>query len=289
MRERFVSPLGLLNLYRHYFYDFGTLLGPPIEHIWLPPRAKTELIEVNSRTEYHFRETEVLQEILQREEEAATERSELSEQMEQESERDFRAGTTSEGGVNFAVWHASGTTALEYATSLKESQQTVRKLSRELSRKASTDLKRSVRTLTRASTEVRKESTRRHTIDNPTDKIISFEMRRKFQRIGVQVQHLGTQLAWQLYLDDPGMDLGLAELVHVAKPEDFVAAPFDVAPPSFPTLVAEDELTIPYPGGVWIGGRQRGLYRRVELFCHRRNQCHQMDVRVRDTATPSRL
>ena len=40
------------------------------------------------------------------------------------------------------------------------------------------------------------------------------------RKVCVQVQRLGTQLCWQVYVENPGVELGIAELVHVAKPDD---------------------------------------------------------------------
>jgi hypothetical protein len=40
------------------------------------------------------------------------------------------------------------------------------------------------------------------------------------RKVGVQVQHIGTRLSWQVFLDVPGKDLGLGELVHVVPAPD---------------------------------------------------------------------
>jgi hypothetical protein len=76
---------------------------------------------------------------------------------------------------------------------------------------------------------------------------LNFEMKRKMRQVAVQVQHVGTQLCWQLIVPEPGSDIGLAELVHVAKPDSFATTPpADVAPPSFETLSAEFQIGIPF-------------------------------------------
>ena len=66
------------------------------------------------------------------------------------------------------------------------------------------------------------------------------------RRVGVQVQHIGTRLCWQAYLDDPGVDLGIAELVHVAKPSD---AEGSAQPPEAPTVLEAKttEITVNFP------------------------------------------
>ncbi len=45
---------------------------------------------------------------------------------------------------------------------------------------------------------------RRYVLQTPRDKLVNYELRRKMRRVGVQVQHIGTQLCWQLFVDDPG-------------------------------------------------------------------------------------
>lgn len=72
-------------------------------------------------------------------------------------------------------------------------------------------------------------------LSNTTDRLVNYELRRKMRRVGVQLQHVGKQLCWQLTIDEPGLALGLAELVHIAKPTDVsgagVQAPGDVKYP----------------------------------------------------------
>ena len=47
----------------------------------------------------------------------------------------------------------------------------------------------------------------------------------------MQVQHIGTQLCWQVFVDDPGMPLGIGVLVHAAAPDELVSSPPPEAPP----------------------------------------------------------
>lgn len=247
MQHFILSPVGLVDLYRHYFFDFGTFLGPSVEHIWVAPGSETELIEISSRTDYRFRESETSLQMLQAEEKTVTEKSEFSEEIQKENENDINAGISAQGGMETPVYKASGSTSMEYKNHIATSKKSARKRSREISSKVTTETKRSIRMLTRESTEIKNESSRRHLIKNTSNELISYELRRKMQQIGVQVQHLGTQLCWQLYIDKPGGDLGLAELVHIAKPEDFdTTPPPDVAPPSFEKLTTNEQLSIPF-------------------------------------------
>jgi hypothetical protein len=234
-----LSPIGLLHLYREYYYDFGTFLGPSMEHIWIAPRSEVEMREVYSRTDYRFREVEATIEERRATEETTSEADEFSEQILREKQTDLSAGVTSQGGANFEVWNIGGSSSFNLANSRRESKQQMRKLTRERSSKVASEMKRSLRSLTRESIEIRRESSRLHRISNPSDQLISFEMRRKLQNVGVQVQHLGTQLCWQVYIDHPGDDLGLPELVHIAKPEDFENTPPPTTAPAALEPVSE--------------------------------------------------
>jgi hypothetical protein len=246
--EKFiVSPVGLIDIYRHYFYDLGTFLGPPIEHLWIAPKSKVELYEFSSKTDYRFIESETSIQIVESKEETMSEKSELSEEMQKDSEQDIKVGMSAEGGVNFAVWHASGSTSMEYANHVKNIKKTAMKKSRELSSKITSQMTKSTKLLTKKSTEIKKESSKKHVIDNNSDELINIELRKKMQKIGVQVQHLGTQFCWQIYIDTPGDDLGLAELVHISKPEDFnTTPPPDLSPPSFEMLESDYHFNVPF-------------------------------------------
>ena len=85
-----LSPIGLINLYRHYFYDFGSFLGPSIEHIWVGPCSETELIEIWSQSSYRFTESETSLQITRAEEESVAEAKELSEEMQRKSVQDIK-------------------------------------------------------------------------------------------------------------------------------------------------------------------------------------------------------
>jgi len=39
-----LSPIGLVHLFRQYFFEFDTFLGPPVGHIWLSPGSTLERI-----------------------------------------------------------------------------------------------------------------------------------------------------------------------------------------------------------------------------------------------------
>ena len=42
-RSGVLSPIGFVHLFRQYFFDLGTFLGEPVEHVWLAPGTTIEL------------------------------------------------------------------------------------------------------------------------------------------------------------------------------------------------------------------------------------------------------
>src|SRR6202008_1720186 len=44
-----LSPIGVVHLFRQYFFELATFLGPPVQHVWLSPGGTVELIEVSTR------------------------------------------------------------------------------------------------------------------------------------------------------------------------------------------------------------------------------------------------
>jgi hypothetical protein len=66
------------------------------------------------------------------------------------------------------------------------------------------------------------------------------------RQVGVQVQDIGTFLCWQTYVDDPGRDLGLAKLIHIAKPADLDGIPHPEEIPAMQPFQEEKMVTIPF-------------------------------------------
>ena len=66
------------------------------------------------------------------------------------------------------------------------------------------------------------------------------------RQVGVQVQDIGTYLCWQTYVDDPGRQLGVAKLVHIAKTPETGnrQPPQSVLPPE--PYAMKSQLNIPF-------------------------------------------
>src|SRR6185369_1616190 len=44
-----LSPLGIVHIFRQFFFELDTFLGTPTGHVWLSPGSTVELIEVSTR------------------------------------------------------------------------------------------------------------------------------------------------------------------------------------------------------------------------------------------------
>ena len=85
-------------------------------------------------------------------------------------------------------------------------------------------------------------------IQNTTDKLINYELRRKMRKVGVQVQDIGVALCWHTFVDDAGRDLGIAKLVHIGQPPELGDLVQPDAP-QIPTAQPQDvNISIPFVG-----------------------------------------
>src|SRR5206468_4426669 len=71
-----LSPLGIVHLFRQYFFELDTFLGTPTGHVWLSPGSSVELIEVSTRRVYTERIIEQSTETTQKTERSTTDHDE---------------------------------------------------------------------------------------------------------------------------------------------------------------------------------------------------------------------
>ncbi|GAA2359326.1 hypothetical protein [Dactylosporangium salmoneum] len=217
-RSAFLSPIGLLHMFREYFFEVGTFLGPPVGHVWISPGGQVELVEVNTRRQLVERTIEQSTETSTKAEVAQTDRDELSDAVKVENANDTRLGVTASasGGVA-GIFQASGSGSFNLDSSRKQAQEQTHKRMREQSSKLSSEVRQNYKTTFRTVTETTDTSSRRYLLQNTTDKLVSYQLSRKMRKVAVQVQDLGEQLCWQLYIDNPGDPLGLGEFVHATS------------------------------------------------------------------------
>lgn len=216
-----LSPVGLVNLFREYFFEFDTFLGPPAGHLWLSPGGTVELVETSTRRVLVERASEQSEEVSRKVEESLTAQEDIADAVKEDNANDNTLGVSATGGVSTPMYHADASLSFSSHTTVRTSSEQTHKHSRTQSSKVSSEIKRNFKTTFKTVTETTDTSSRRYTVQNPSpDKLVNYELRRKMRKVGVQLQHLGTRLSWQIYFNAPGRDLGLGELVHIVKAPD---------------------------------------------------------------------
>ncbi|HEY7636753.1 MAG TPA: hypothetical protein VH763_14480 [Gemmatimonadales bacterium] len=232
-----LSPIGTVHLFRQYFFEFDTFLGPPVQHVWLSPGGTVELVEISTRKVTIERTIEQAFESTQKSEKEVKQEDELSDAVRQENSSDTKLGVSATSTTNYTVGIVSGSVSVTGSYSLGQQQKQAReqthKSMRQQTEKLSTEIRRSYKSTFKTVTETTDMTSKRYVLQNSTDKLINYELRRKMRQVGVQIQDYGTRLCWQAYVDNPGDTLGVALFVHTAElPEvESIKQPDQVAGP----------------------------------------------------------
>ncbi|POM23273.1 hypothetical protein BTM25_44260 [Actinomadura rubteroloni] len=238
-----LSPVGLVNLFRQYFFEFDTFLGPPAGHLWLSPGGTVEVVESTTRRTLVERTAEQSEETDRRTEETLTEQDDVADAVKQENANDTKLGASASGGASFVgIYHADASASFSSDTTTKKSSEQTHKHTRTQSAKVSSEIKRNFKTTFKTVTETTDTTSRRYVVQNTTSSLLNYELRRKMRKVGVQVQHIGEQLSWQVFLGagasatskvttPPGRLLGLGELVHVVPAPDLTSLREPQKPP----------------------------------------------------------
>lgn len=220
-----VSPLGIVHLFRQYFFELDTFLGTPVGHFWLSPGSTLELVETTTRRTLVEKTTEVSAETIQKSEKMTSDQDDLSTAVKEDNKDDLKLGVTSTVNQSWGTGNASATASLNMEKTQQNSRETTHKRMRQQSEKISSEMKESYKTSLRVVTENTDLNSKRYVIANTSGELLNYEFRRKMRQVGVQVQDIGSYLCWETFVDDPGNDLGLPTLVHLAKPADLTPTP----------------------------------------------------------------
>jgi hypothetical protein len=232
-----LSPIGIVHLFRQYFFELDTFLGSPVGHVWLSPGTSLELVEVSTRKVIVEKIFEQSVESRKKSELDSTDEDELADAVKQDNQQDIKFGASV--SASFAGITASSNFDLK--NTQKQAREISHKHMRKQSTKLSTEIKTSYKTTFRTVTESTDTTSKRYVIlNNSPDKLQNYELRRKMRQVAVQVQDVGTYLCWQTYVDAPGDVLDLASLVHIAQPADLDSIPH----PDMPAKL--DPVTKPY-------------------------------------------
>src|SRR5205814_10593807 len=96
-----LSPIGFVHLFRQYFFDLGSFLGEPVEHIWLAPGTTIELVETSSRRVLTERNLEEMIETSVRTEQDLNIKDELSEAVKTETQNNTKLAVSLSESINY--------------------------------------------------------------------------------------------------------------------------------------------------------------------------------------------
>ncbi|MFG2940757.1 hypothetical protein [Streptomyces sp. NPDC048282] len=259
-----LSPVGLVNLFREYFFEFDTFLGTPVGHLWLSPGGTVEVVETSTRRTLVERTAEQSETSTHKTEEELTDQTDLADAVKESNANETSLGVTSNASANYVgIVHADVSASYSTRNTTNKSSEVSHKHSRTQSSKASSEITRNFKTTFKTVTETTDTSSRRYVVQNTTDKLINYELRRKMRKVGVQLQHIGTQLSWQVFVGDPGRALGLGELVHVVPAPDLTSLkqPVEPAPlaqahvtysDNYPIQQTADSKNAPHQDADWV-------------------------------------
>lgn len=226
-----LSPISVVHLFRQYFFELDSFLGTPVSHVWLSPGSTVELIEVHTLKTLEEKYSEISTEQLTKTESSTTSQDELSEAVKEDNKQDIQLGAS----VSASYMSVTATSKFDYGTSQQTAREQTHKQMREQTEKLSTEIRNNYKSTFRTVTETADTTSKRYLLTNNTPQLINYELRRKMRQVAVQVQDVGSYLCWQTYVDRPGEHLGVAELVHIAKP------------PKLESLHAPDEIPMLQP------------------------------------------
>lgn len=241
-----LSPIGIVHLFRQYFFEFDTFLGTPVHHVWLSPGSEVELIEISSRKTVIERTTESTLDSTTKSERTTSEKDEISDAVKQDNKSDTKFGVNTSANQSWIGGSASASANLDITNTQSKAREVAHKRMREQTEKLSTEIRKSFKTTFKTITESSDTSSKRYVLRNKTDNLINYELRRKMRQVGVQVQDIGTYLCWQTYVDDPGKQLGVSKLVHLAKDPESAGTPSPDSIPMPTPLTTSVTIDIPF-------------------------------------------
>ena len=124
-----LSPVGLINLFRQYFFEFDNFLGNPSGHIWISPGGTVEVIETSTRRTIIEETTEQSETTDRKVEESLTDQDDVADAVKEENANDTKLGVSATGGVNMGVYHGEASASLSSDTTVKRSSEQTHKRS----------------------------------------------------------------------------------------------------------------------------------------------------------------
>lgn len=243
-----LSPIGIVHLYREYFFEFDSFLGPPVGHVWLSPGGTVELIEISTRRKLVEQSLEQSLETTQHSEQNTTSQDDVADAVKEDNRNDVKFGFTNTAHYSSPVFQDTANPSFSLDSAKTSSRETTHKSMRQQSEKLSSDIKRNFKTTFKTSTETTDATSKRYLLQNTSCKLVHYELRRKMRKVGVQVQDIGVQLCWQTFVDSPGQELGLGQMVHLADPPQLADLVQPDQPEVPPVKSVDVYINIPFVG-----------------------------------------
>ncbi|MCA9931834.1 MAG: hypothetical protein KC419_25295 [Anaerolineales bacterium] len=248
-----ISPIGITHLFRQYFFEFDTFLGPSVGHIWLSPGSTVEMVEISTRKTIVERTYETGTEIIRKSEKSITQEDELADAVKDENQNNIKAGVSVSANEKFSVMDivdigASQSGSFDYANTQAKAREQTHKRMRQQTEKLSTEIRQNFKSTFRTVSEATDTTSKRYLLTNATNELINYELRRKMRQVGVQVQDIGTYLCWQTFADEPGRRLDLSNLLHIAQTPDLAHIPQPELIVPAPPINEEKVINIPFVG-----------------------------------------
>ncbi len=255
----YLSPISVVHLFRQYFFELDSFLGPPESHVWLSPGSSVELIEVHTRKTTIEKTLETALETSTKAETSTTQQEEISDAVKEDNQQEVKFGAS----VTAKYATVQATSSFDYASSQKVARETAHKRMRQQTEKLSSEIRKNFKSTFKTITETTDTVSVKHVLANTSNQLVNYELRRKMRQVGVQVQDIGTFLCWQTFVDDPGRELGLAKLIHVATPPDLDGIPHPEEIPMQQAFQEERRVTIPF-----IAVNPEGADNKGEVYVH---------------------
>ena len=241
-----VSPIGVIHLFRQYFFELDSFLGSAVGHVWVAPHTTVELVEINKRrtvTEQMIDQS-TFTHLEQYDESFSLE--DLHEAVTQANQHDLSFGASVSGSHSWIVGSVQASASMDYHSTQSESRLAVHDLMRQQTQRVASIMDKSIHTTFKTVADVSEISSKKYVVSNPGDEVINYELRRKMRRVAVQVQDIGTYLSWQSFVDDPGRELGIANLVHIAEPPNLANIPHPNMIVPKPPITTTEVISVPF-------------------------------------------
>jgi hypothetical protein len=236
-----LTHIGIVHHYRQLFFDRDAGYGP-IEHAFpVAPGEEVEVVLATTRRVSVEETREVGIEVTHESSQEARTLEEISERVGHLQRREETVGVAGDIGASVAILDVGVDASYEVTNTTETSRERVRSNTREAVRRSSEQMRQTQTLHVRTATEETEQSTQRRLIRNTSATVQNYALRRVLRKVRVKLQDLGAQLCWQIYVDEPGYELALSDLLISVDAEEAEPAG-DESAPSRPARTVQGEI-----------------------------------------------